>query len=40
MNAAFQSFFGWLLRSSWQAALLTILVLLAQFCLGKRLDGR
>jgi beta-lactamase regulating signal transducer with metallopeptidase domain len=33
-------FFAWLLRSSWQAAILTVLVLLAQFCLGKRLDGR
>ncbi|MGO8698789.1 MAG: M56 family metallopeptidase [Limisphaerales bacterium] len=40
MNASFHSFFSWLLRSSWQAAVLTILVLLAQFCLGKRLDGR
>lgn len=33
-------FFAWLLRSSWQAAVLTVLILLAQFCLGKRLDGR
>jgi hypothetical protein len=34
MNALFQSFFGWLLRSPWQAAVLTTLVLLVQFCLG------
>jgi beta-lactamase regulating signal transducer with metallopeptidase domain len=40
MNAPFPAFFDWLLRSSWQAAVLTVLVLLAQLALGKRLDGR
>ncbi len=40
MDATASSFLGWLLRSSWQAAVLTVLVLLAQFCLRKRLDGR
>jgi beta-lactamase regulating signal transducer with metallopeptidase domain/peroxiredoxin len=40
MNPALHAFFEWLLRSSWQAAVLTVLVLSAQFCLGKRLDGR
>jgi beta-lactamase regulating signal transducer with metallopeptidase domain/uncharacterized GH25 family protein len=40
MNATASSFLGWLLRSSWQAAVLTLLVLIAQFCLRKRLDGR
>jgi bla regulator protein BlaR1 len=33
-------FFEWLLRASWQAAVLTVLVLCVQFCLRKRLDGR
>jgi beta-lactamase regulating signal transducer with metallopeptidase domain/thiol-disulfide isomerase/thioredoxin len=40
MNASLHAFIGWLLRSSWQAALLTVLIFVAQFCLGKRLDGR
>jgi hypothetical protein len=40
MNAALLPFFGWLLRSSGQAAILTVLILLAQACLKKRLDGR
>ncbi len=39
MNST-HAFFHWLLRSSWQAAVLTVLVVLAQFCLGKRLDAR
>ncbi|MGO8699600.1 MAG: M56 family metallopeptidase [Limisphaerales bacterium] len=40
MNTTWTSFLGWLLRSSWQAAILTVLVLLAQLCLRQRLDGR
>jgi beta-lactamase regulating signal transducer with metallopeptidase domain/peroxiredoxin len=40
MNTPLPAFFGWLLRSSWQAGILTVLVLVVQFCLRKRLDGR
>jgi len=40
MNGASQAFFEWLLRSSWQAAVLTGLVVLVQYSLGERLDGR
>ena len=40
MNPPLHSFFEWLLRSPGQAGVLTVLVLLAQFGLGKRLDGR
>jgi beta-lactamase regulating signal transducer with metallopeptidase domain len=40
MNTVSQAFFEWLLRSSWQAAVLTVLVVLVQYSLGKRLDGR
>jgi beta-lactamase regulating signal transducer with metallopeptidase domain/thiol-disulfide isomerase/thioredoxin len=40
MNTPWAAFFEWLPRSSGQAAVLTVLVLLVQFSLGKRLDGR
>ncbi|HEY3915363.1 MAG TPA: M56 family metallopeptidase, partial [Verrucomicrobiae bacterium] len=40
MSTSIDSFFSWLLRASWQASVLTGLVLLAQFFLRKRLDGR
>jgi beta-lactamase regulating signal transducer with metallopeptidase domain len=40
MNATLLPFFGWLLRSSGQAAILTVLILLVKTCLKQRLDGR
>lgn len=36
----FFEFFGWLLRTSAEAAVITLLILAAQFCLRKRLDAR
>ena len=40
MNPHLTSFFDSLLRASWQAAILALLVLVAEFCLRQRLDGR
>lgn len=40
MNPHFASFFAWLLRASWQAAVLAILVLAAQLIFRKKLSAR
>ena len=40
MNPPIETFFGWLLRASWQAAALAILVLAAQTVFRKKLSAR
>jgi beta-lactamase regulating signal transducer with metallopeptidase domain/DNA-binding beta-propeller fold protein YncE len=40
MNASLSSFLGWLLRASWQASVLTVLVLAAQWAFRKKLSAR
>jgi len=40
MNPHIATFFGWLLRASWQAAALAILVLAAQVIFRKKLSAR
>ncbi len=40
MNTAAAIFFGWLLRASWQASILVLIVLAVQWALQKRLSSR
>jgi beta-lactamase regulating signal transducer with metallopeptidase domain len=40
MSTALSSFFGWLLRTSWQASILTVIVLAVQWAFQKKLSAR
>ena len=40
MNASLSPFLGWLLRASWQASILTVIVLAAQWAFQKKLSAR